>query len=171
MVVAVYPGTFDPLTRGHEDIVRRVAPLFGRVVVAVAESPAKQPLFEHSVRLDLARTVLGGYAQVQVVGFAGLLRDLVRAHQAQVIVRGVRSLTDFDYEAQLAGMNRHLMPDVQTLLLPAAEPYQSISGTLVRQIAQLGGDISLFVAPEVQACWQKQNVSPRPHSAGDMRPA
>ena len=150
MIKAVYPGTFDPITRGHEDLVRRAADLFGQVIVGVADSRGKRPFFEFSERLNLAREVLAPYRNVQVHGFSSLLRDFVRDHQARVILRGLRAVSDFEYEFQMAGMNRSLIPDVETLFLTPENQYMFISATIVREIAMLGGDVSLFVHPIVQ---------------------
>lgn len=151
MAIAVYPGTFDPLTRGHEDIVRRAARIFERVIVGVADSRAKKPLFTQAERLEIAREILGQYPNVQVAGFAGLLRDFVVAQNADVIVRGLRAVVDFEYEFQMAGMNRHLMPEVETIFMTPSDQYQFISGTLVREIATFGGDVGKFVFPSVEA--------------------
>ncbi len=150
MSKAVYPGTFDPLTRGHEDLVRRASTLFDTVVVAVADSRGKRPFFELDERVALATEVLAPYPNVSVHGFSGLLRDLVREHQARVILRGLRAVSDFEYEFQLAGMNRYLIPEVETLFLTPAEQYMFISATMVREIAVLGGDVSQFVHPRVE---------------------
>ena len=150
MVAAVYPGTFDPLTRGHEDLVRRASGLFDRLVVGVADSKAKRPFFSLDERLDIAREVLGHYPNVVVEGSSGLLKDFVRRHDARVIVRGLRAVSDFEYEFQMAGMNRYLLPDVETLFLTPSDQYQFISGTIVREIAILGGDVSKFVFPSVE---------------------
>jgi len=150
MVAAVYPGTFDPLTRGHEDLVRRASGLFDRLVVGVADSKAKRPFFSLDERLDIAREVLGHYPNVVVESFSGLLKDFVRRHDARVIVRGLRAVSDFEYEFQMAGMNRYLLPDVETLFLTPSDQYQFISGTIVREIAILGGDVSKFVFPSVE---------------------
>lgn len=152
MIKAVYPGTFDPLTRGHEDIVRRAAALFGEVVVGVADSRGKQPFFTMDERVRMARKVLAVYPNVSVRAFKGLLRDLVRECEAQVIVRGLRAVSDFEYEFQMAGMNRSLIPDVETLFLTPDEKYMFISATIVREIAMLGGDVSRFVPPHVVDC-------------------
>jgi len=149
MVTAVYPGTFDPLTRGHEDLVRRASGLFDKLVVGVADSKAKRPFFTLEERLDIAREVLGHYPNVEVQGFSGLLKDFVRIHDARVIVRGLRAVSDFEYEFQLANMNRQLAPDVESMFLTPSEKYSFISSTLVREIAALGGDISKFVHPAV----------------------
>lgn len=149
MIKAVYPGTFDPLTRGHEDIVRRAAALFGEVVVGVADSRGKRPFFTMDERVEMAREVLAVYPNVTVRAFKGLLRDMVRECEARVIVRGLRALSDFEYEFQMAGMNRSLIPDVETLFLTPDQKYMFISATIVREIAILGGDVSRFVPPQV----------------------
>jgi len=158
MVTAVYPGTFDPLTRGHEDLVRRASGLFDKLIVGVADSKAKQPFFSLEERLDIAREVLGHYPNVEVEGFSGLLKDFVRIHDARVIVRGLRAVSDFEYEFQMAGMNRYLLPDVETLFLTPSDQYQFISGTIVREIAVLGGDVSKFVFPSVER-WLKDKIA------------
>ena len=149
MLLAIYPGTFDPLTRGHEDLVRRASKLCDRLLVAIAAGHHKNAMFTLDERLDIAREVLAPYPNVEVSGFTGLLRDFVVAHGAQVVVRGLRAVSDFEYEFQMAGMNRQLMPDVETLFLTPADQYQFISGTFVREIAMLGGDVSKFVVPLV----------------------
>ncbi len=148
---AVYPGTFDPLTRGHEDLVRRAAGLFGQVILAIADSKAKRPMFSLDERIDMAREALADYANVQVLGFSGLLMDFMRSQGAHVILRGLRAVSDFEYEFQMAGMNRQLYPDVETMFLTPSEQYMFISATMVREIATLGGDVSLFVSPHVVA--------------------
>lgn len=149
-VVAVYPGTFDPITLGHEDMIRRAAQMFGEVVVAVAAGHHKKTMFALDERLALARGVFSDVPNVRVESFDGLVRDFVRAQGARVMVRGLRSGTDFDYEFQLAGMNRHLMPDVDTIFLTPSAQYMFISSTLVREIATLGGDeVRQFVSPTV----------------------
>jgi len=147
---AVYPGTFDPLTRGHEDLVRRASLLFDAVIVGVADSRAKRPFFQLHERVDLARAVLAPIKNVEVVGFSGLLINFIREHGARVIMRGLRAVSDFEYEFQLAGMNRNLYPDVETVFLTPSEQHMFISATLVREIATLGGDVSQFVHPLVQ---------------------
>jgi pantetheine-phosphate adenylyltransferase len=146
---AVYPGTFDPLTRGHEDLVRRAAALFGGVIVGVADSRGKRPFFTVEERIDMAREVLSPYPNVTVLSFSGLLRDFVISQGARVILRGLRAVSDFEYEFQMAGMNRSLIPDVETVFLTPGEKYQFISATIVREIATLGGDASEFVHPVV----------------------
>jgi pantetheine-phosphate adenylyltransferase len=150
MITAIYPGTFDPLTRGHEDLVRRAASLFDRVVVGVAYSRNKKPFFSIDERVEIAREVLGHYPNVKVASFAGLLKDFVREQEGRVIVRGLRAVSDFEYEFQMAGMNRHLLPEVETLFMTPSDQYQFISGTIVREIAELGGDVSKFVFPSVE---------------------
>ena len=149
MLLAIYPGTFDPLTRGHEDLVRRASKLCDRLVVAIAAGHHKNAMFTLDERLEIAREVLAPYPNVEVSGFTGLLRDFVVGRGAQVVVRGLRAVSDFEYEFQMAGMNRQLMPDVETLFLTPADQYQFISGTFVREIAMLGGDVSKFVVPLV----------------------
>lgn len=148
-LTAVFPGTFDPITLGHEDMLQRAAQMFERVILAVAAGHHKKTLFSLQERLDMAGTALAGLPTVEVREFHGLLRDFVQLHQARVLVRGVRSATDFDYEMQLAGMNRQLMPDVETVFLPPGDKYQFISSTLVREIATLGGAVDNFVSPTV----------------------
>jgi pantetheine-phosphate adenylyltransferase len=149
--VAIYPGTFDPFTRGHEDLVRRAALLFDRVVVAVAASSGKNPIFSMEERVDIARGVLAPFPNVSVVGFDGLLMDFLAQQNARLILRGLRAVSDFEYEFQMAGMNRKLFPDVETVFLTPAEEYMFISATMVREIARLGGDVSKFVHPSVLA--------------------
>ncbi len=148
-VIAVYAGTFDPITLGHEDIVRRSLGLFGRVIVAVAAGHHKKTMFSLDERLALVRGALHDCAHVEVAAFAGLLRDFVVQRGARVVVRGVRSVSDFDYEAQLAGMNRALMPEVETVFLTSGDKYLYVSSTLVREIASLHGDVSAFVSSGV----------------------
>ena len=151
-VIAVYPGTFDPVTRGHEDVVRRATQLFDRVIVAVAAGHHKKnALFTLPERLDMVREAAKAYPQVEVASYSGLLRDFVVAHGAKAVVRGLRAVTDFDYEFQLAGMNRSLMPDVETVFLTPSDKYQFISSTFVREIALLGGEVEKFVSPTVLA--------------------
>lgn len=147
--IAVYPGTFDPLTRGHEDLVRRAAKLFDRVVVGVAQSSAKKPFFTLEERVDMAREALGEYANVEVCGFDCLLMDFMHQHGARIILRGLRAVSDFEYEFQMAGMNRILYPDVETVFLTPADQYMFISATMVREIAVLGGNVEKFVSPLV----------------------
>jgi pantetheine-phosphate adenylyltransferase len=156
MLIGVYPGTFDPLTRGHEDLVRRASKLVDQLVVGVADSRAKRPFFSLQERLDIATEVLGHYPNVKVASFSGLLKDFVRQHNAKIIVRGLRAVSDFEYEFQMAGMNRYLLPDVETIFLTPSDQYQFISGTIVREIALLGGDVSKFVFPSVEKWLREQ---------------
>ena len=150
MTKAIYPGTFDPLTRGHEDLVRRATGLFDEVILAVADSRAKRTFFTLEERVEMAREVLGDLKNVKVVGFSGLLIDFVRQHGGRVVLRGLRAVSDFEYEFQLAGMNRSLYPEFETLFLTPSEQHMFISATLVREIALLGGDVSKFVDPRVR---------------------
>lgn len=147
--IAVYPGTFDPITNGHVDLVDRAAPLFERLIVGVAESPAKRPALPLQQRVELARDALSGHANVEVHGFDSLLAHFVSRVGAGVLLRGLRAVSDFEYEFQLASMNRHLIPDVETLFLTPAEQYGFISSTLVREISRLGGDVAGFVPAAV----------------------
>ena len=156
MIKVVYPGTFDPITRGHEDVVRRAAGLFGEVIVAVAESRT-QTLFTLNERVDMAREVFADFANVRVEGFNGLLMSFVQAQGARVVLRGLRAVSDFEYEFQLAGMNRNLYPEMETLFLTPAEQYTFISATMVREVARFGGDVSKFVSPLVAARLQQKD--------------
>ena len=157
--IAVYPGTFDPLTLGHQDLIRRGAGLFGSVIVAVAVAHHKKTLFSLDERLDMVREVVAPLGNVSVLPFNGLVRDFAVAHNANAMLRGVRSVTDFDFEAQLAGMNRALAPDIETVFLTPDSRYQFISSTLVREIASLQGDVAQFVAPSVLARLQAKLAS------------
>lgn len=148
--IAIYPGTFDPITRGHEDLVRRAASLFDHLILAIAESPAKQPLFSLGERVEMAREVVGDLPNLEIVGFNCLLMRFVRERGAKVIVRGLRAVSDFEYEFQMAGMNRSVYPDVETVFLTPGEQYMFISATMVREIARLGGDVAKFVHPTVE---------------------
>ena len=147
--VAVYPGTFDPITNGHVDLVQRASSLFERIIVGIAESPGKGPALPLAQRVELARTALAGIGNVEVRGFDSLLASFVHEVGAGVVMRGLRAVSDFEYEFQLASMNRHLIPDVETLFLTPSEQHSFISSTLVREIARLGGDVSGFVHPAV----------------------
>ncbi len=155
MIKVIYPGTFDPITRGHEDVVRRAAGLFGEVVVAIAASRTAT-LFTLEERVAMAREVFDGVPNVRVEGFDGLLMDYVRAHGARVVLRGLRAVSDFEYEFQMAGMNRSLYPDVETVFLTPAEQYTFISASMVREVARFGGDVSKFVSPSVVARLSKK---------------
>lgn len=156
--IAVYPGTFDPITNGHVDLVSRASPLFDRIVVGVAESAGKSPAFTTDERVALARLALADFANVEVRGFGSLLADFVNVVGGGVLLRGLRAVSDFEYEFQLASMNRHLIPEVETLFLTPAEQYSFISSSLVREIARLGGDVSGFVHPAVAAALKSKWV-------------
>jgi pantetheine-phosphate adenylyltransferase len=145
MIKVVYPGTFDPFTSGHEDLVRRASNVFDHVIVGVADSESKRPMFSAAERVAMARETLAPLANVEVIGFSALLMDFVRRQGAKIILRGLRAVSDFEYEFQMAGMNRHLHPDVETLFLTPSEQYTFISATIVREIARFGGDVSHFV--------------------------
>jgi pantetheine-phosphate adenylyltransferase len=147
--IAVYPGTFDPMTKGHEDLVRRAASLFGKVIVGIAESSTKRPFFTLDERVTLAREVLKDLPNVEVKGFDCLLMDFMRQNDAEVILRGLRAVSDFEYEFQMAGMNRNLYPEVETVFLTPGEQYMFISATMVREIAAFGGPVEKFVHPHV----------------------
>jgi pantetheine-phosphate adenylyltransferase len=145
----MYPGTFDPITLGHEDLVRRATRLFDRVVVAVAANPGKEPMFSLEKRVELAQAVLADFDNVEVMGYTGLTVGFAKDHDLQVIIRGLRAISDFEHEFQLANMNRHLIDDVETVFLTPTEAYTYISASLVREICSMGGDISEFVSPKV----------------------
>ena len=148
---AVYPGTFDPITNGHHDLVRRAAGIFDKVIVAIAANTSKTPMFTLEKRVDLARRVLSDLGNVEVIGYSGLTVDLARQHQPAVILRGLRAVSDFEFEFQLANMSRHLDRNFETVFLTPQEPFSFISSTLVREIAVFGGDVSAFVHPIVEA--------------------
>ena len=148
-LTAVYPGTFDPMTLGHEDLMRRAGRLFERLIVAVAEGHHKRTMFSVAERLEMAQELSAKYPNVEVMSYGGLLRDFVVANDGKVVVRGLRAVSDFEYEFQMAGMNRKLMPEVETLFLTPSDQYQFISSTFVREIAMLGGEVSQFVSPSV----------------------
>lgn len=154
--IALFPGTFDPLTLGHHDLVTRAAGLFDEVVIAVALSPGKRPLFELTERISLAQEVCAELPNVRVEGFSGLLIDFARQQGAKVLVRGIRSMTDFDYEYQLAGMYRQLMPELEVLFLPARSELSCITSTLVREVALHGGDVRPFVNPAIATAIEKR---------------
>lgn len=155
--IAVYPGTFDPITNGHVDLVDRAAPLFEKLIVGVAESPAKRPAMTLDERVELARVATAHHTNVEVIGFDSLLAHFVHEVGAGVLLRGLRAVSDFEYEFQLASMNRHLIPDVETLFLTPAEQYGFISSTLVREISRLGGDVSGFVPAAVDRALRKHS--------------
>lgn len=160
-ITAVYPGTFDPMTLGHQDLMRRAASLFDRLIVAVAAGHHKRTMFSIDERLDIATELAQRFGNVEVIPFRGLLRDFVVEHGGKVVVRGLRAVSDFEYEFQMAGMNRQLMPDVETLFLTPSDQYQFVSGTFVREIASLGGDVSKFVAPSVLKRLQDRVAQPK----------
>ena len=148
-LTAVYPGTFDPMTLGHEDLMRRASRLFDRLILAVAAGHHKRTMFTIAERLEIAREIAAPYGNVEVTAFRGLLRDFVVENGGQVVVRGLRAVSDFEYEFQMAGMNRQLMPEVETVFMTPSDQFQFVSATFVREIASLGGDVSKFVAPQV----------------------
>jgi len=154
--IAVYPGTFDPITNGHTDIIERAIGLFDRVIVAIAENKNKKTVFSLQRRIDLATAVLNKHASVAVYGFSNLLTEFACQHEASVIVRGLRAVSDFEYEFQLAAMNRRLAPNIETVFLTPTEQYAYISSTLVKEISFLGGDVTAFVHPEVQSALSLQ---------------
>ena len=162
-LTAVYPGTFDPMTLGHEDLMRRASCLFDRLILAVAVGHHKRTMFTIAERLEIAQEIAAPYGNVEVVAFRGLLRDFVVENNGNVVVRGLRAVSDFEYEFQMAGMNRQLMPEVETLFLTPSDQYQFVSGTFVREIATLGGDVSKFVAPGVLRRL-KERVSQNPEA-------
>ena len=148
-LTAIYPGTFDPMTRGHEDLMCRASRLFERLIVGVAAGHHKRTMFSVDERLEIATELAAKHPNVEVLAFRGLLRDFVVANGGKVVIRGLRAVSDFEYEFQMAGMNRQLMPDVETMFLTPGDRYQFVSGTFVREIATLGGDVSKFVSPSV----------------------
>ena len=159
MIKAVYPGTFDPFTRGHEDLVRRAATLFDQVVLGIADSRAKRTFFSLDERVAMAKDVLSELKNVQIIGFSGLLINFVREQGARVVVRGLRAVSDFEYEFQLAGMNRNLWPEMETVFLTPSEHHMFTSATLVREIAMLGGDVTEFVHPKVAQKLKQKSIA------------
>ena len=159
--IAVYPGTFDPITNGHTDLVARASRLFGKVILAVARDTAKKTVCDFDQRVALAKVAVSEFENVEVVPFEGLLVNFCRDQKATVLLRGLRAVSDFEYEFQLAGMNRRLAPDVETMFLTPSEQFSFISSTLVREIARLGGDVSEFVHPEVNAALKFKRLLPR----------
>lgn len=155
-IIAIYPGTFDPLTNGHTDLVKRAVKLFDKVIVAIAANPAKKPCFNLEERVELARLVFqdAHLSKVEVKGFNNLLIDFARAEKSTVIIRGLRAVADFEFELQLANMNRHLAPEIESIFLAPAEKYTYISSTLVKEVSKLGGDMSSFVHPQVLSALQ-----------------
>ena len=157
-ITAIYPGTFDPITKGHVDLVERAVKMFGRVVVAVAENRNKAPLFSLDERVEMARESLRGMSTVEVLGFDTLLVEFARATGSHVILRGLRAVSDFEFEFQLAGMNRHLGPEIETVFMTPSERYAFISSSLIREISKLGGDVSAFVPEAVQAALSQKRI-------------
>lgn len=153
---AVYPGTFDPITHGHTDLVSRAARVFGRVIVAIADSPHKTPFFTLEKRIELAHSQLGHLDNIEIVGFHNLLVEFVQEQEATVIIRGLRAVSDFEYEFQLASMNRHLNSKIETLFMTPDERYGFISSTLVKEVARLGGSVSEFVGPQIESAMKQQ---------------
>jgi pantetheine-phosphate adenylyltransferase len=153
---ALYPGTFDPITHGHTDLVSRAARVFDKVIVAIAESPHKTPFFSLEKRIEQAESQLGHLDNIEIVGFSNLLVDFVQEKGAKVIVRGLRAVSDFEYEFQLASMNRNLCEEVETMFLTPDEKYGFISSTLVREVARLGGDVSQFVGADIAQALKEQ---------------
>ncbi|MGR8921360.1 MAG: pantetheine-phosphate adenylyltransferase [Gammaproteobacteria bacterium] len=160
-ITAIYPGTFDPITLGHTDIVSRAAPLFERLILAVAGSTSKKTVFSADERVTLAAEILAGFDNVEVKRFDGLMVDFARDNGARIVLRGLRAVTDFEYEFQLAGMNRKLMPEADTIFLPTSEKFTYISSSLVREIAALGGDITDFVHPRIKEVLDERLVRQR----------
>jgi len=155
-IIAIYPGTFDPITNGHSDLVQRACRLFDKVIIGIASNPKKCPLFSLQERIAMAQQVLANCPNVKVIGFEGLLVDFAQEQSAKVILRGLRAVSDFEYEFQLASMNRRLAPEVESLFLTPAEQHSFVSSTLVREVANLGGDVSSFVHPIVQVALAKK---------------
>ncbi|CAM8363548.1 CoaD Phosphopantetheine adenylyltransferase [Candidatus Methylopumilus universalis] len=153
--IAIYPGTFDPITLGHENIAHRAARIFDKIIVAVASNSTKKCFFSFEERVGLVKAVFKEYKEIEVIGFSGLLMDFVEAQNAQVVIRGLRAVSDFEYEFQLAGMNRKLYPNVETLFLTPSEQFTFVSSSLVREVATLGGNIEQFVSPIVKETMKK----------------
>jgi pantetheine-phosphate adenylyltransferase len=164
---AVYPGTFDPITNGHHDLIRRAAGIFDRVIVAIAANPNKMPMFALDARIDMARRVLTDVPNVEVAGYAGLTVDFAQQHGVGVVIRGLRAVSDFEFEFQLANMSRHLTRDVETVFLTPQEQFTFISSTLIREIATLGGNVGEFVHPLVAEELKKRAVMPTSRLAGN----
>lgn len=159
MNIVVYPGTFDPITHGHTDLIERASRIFDKVIVAVAASPAKSPMFNLEQRIDLAEQVTSKLDNIEVIGFSGLLTQFMQSHNANVLLRGLRAVSDFEYEFQLANMNRALSPDIETVFLTPSEHYSYISSTLIREIASLHGDVSKFVHPMVENALKEKTLN------------
>lgn len=158
MNIVVYPGTFDPITHGHTDLIERASRIFDRVIVGVASSTTKAPLFDLDERIDLAKRVTSHLDNIEVTGFSGLLIDFAKVNNASVVLRGLRAVSDFEYEFQLANMNRALSQDIETVFLTPSEKYSYLSSTLIREIAALGGDVSKFVHPTVENALQQKKI-------------
>ncbi|MCK5810664.1 MAG: pantetheine-phosphate adenylyltransferase [Cocleimonas sp.] len=158
-ITALYPGTFDPITKGHVDLVERATRLFNKVIISIAENKRKKPLFSLEQRIEFARTQFADNPQVEVMGFNTLLVDFAHQQNATVLVRGLRAVADFEFEFQLASMNRHLAPDIESVYLMPSEQYAFISSSLVKEVARLGGDVTKYVSPEVYSALQSQTVS------------
>ena len=158
-ITAVYPGTFDPITKGHVDVVARASAMFDEIKVAVASSPAKAPFFELQERVELATTALHGLTNVEVISFSGLLVDCAKDNNASVIIRGLRAVSDFEFEVQLAGMNRRLSQNIETVFIAATQEYAFLSSSLIREIARLGGDVTEFVPANVNVALVEHNNS------------
>jgi len=153
--IAIYPGTYDPITLGHENIAHRATKIFDKVIVAVAGNTSKQSFFSFEDRVSLVKTVFADHKEIEVIGFKGLLMEFVESQNAHVVIRGLRAVSDFEYEFQLAGMNRKLYPNVETLFLTPSEQFTFLSSSLVREVATLGGDIEQFVSPIVKEAMKK----------------
>jgi pantetheine-phosphate adenylyltransferase len=153
-VTALYPGTFDPITKGHMDLVERATRMFDKVIIAIAENERKRPLFSLKQRIAFAQSIFENHPQVEVLGFNSLLVDFAQQQNATVLVRGLRAVADFEFEFQLASMNRHLAPDVESVYLMPAEQYAFISSSLVKEVARLGGDVTKYVHPDVYSALQ-----------------
>ncbi|CAG9295252.1 pantetheine-phosphate adenylyltransferase [Celerinatantimonas diazotrophica] len=152
----IYPGTFDPITHGHSDLIARAARLFDEVIVAIASNPTKKPLFTLEERVAQSQLVVAAYKNVKVIGFSGLLADFARTHQANILLRGLRAVSDFEYEFQLANLNRHLNSELESVFLTPAEQYSFLSSTIVKEVAIHHGDVSGFVAPEIEAALKEK---------------
>lgn len=159
MNIVIYPGTFDPITNGHTNIVERAAKIFDKIIIAVAASPKKKPLFELDTRVKLAKQVLAHLSNVEVIGFDGLLADFINKHNANVILRGVRAVADFEYEFQLADMNRQLAPQAETMFLTPETHLSYLSSTLIREISYLGGDVANFVHPTIVSALKQVHLT------------
>ncbi|WBF65650.1 MAG: pantetheine-phosphate adenylyltransferase [Candidatus Kinetoplastibacterium crithidii] len=158
MIIAVYPGTFDPITNGHEDLIKRASYLFDQVFIAIAHNNKKKPLFTINERVDMAKKILAKYKNVSIYSFDGLLKNFVEKHEARIIIRGLRTFSDFEYECKMASINKQLINSAETVFLASSDQFKFISSTVVKEIAYLGGDISKFVVPAVEEYFQKKLV-------------